>query len=151
MKRWRARGEPSFKPGKRMMCELCDKPFIQHAPTQMRCSRGCNKKSWYAKSPENRAKAAASETKRRLATRIETFTAYGGKCSCCGESHQEFLTIDHINGGGTKHRREIGAGEGVRFYRWLKQQGFPQNDYQCLCMNCNHAIGLQGYCPHDRE
>ena len=29
------------------------------------------------------------------------------KCQCCGENHYEFLTIDHINGDGAKHRREI--------------------------------------------
>jgi hypothetical protein len=134
-----------------MICEHCGAPYVQRAPWQKRCSRNCNKKSWYAASPENRAKAATGETKRRLALRIETFTAYGGKCSCpgCGETHQEFLTIDHVKGGGTAHRREIG--NGVRFYRWLKKRGFPQDDYRCLCMNCNHALGLQGYCPHDRE
>lgn len=35
--------------------------------------------------------------------------AYGGACACCGESREPFLAIDHIAGGGNKHRKEIRA------------------------------------------
>lgn len=44
---------------------------------------------------------------------------YGGvppKCACCGENHVEFLSVDHINGGGNKHRKEIGMPSGSAFY-----------------------------------
>ena len=33
---------------------------------------------------------------------------YGGKCQCCGEVHIEFLVIDHVHGGGTQEREELG-------------------------------------------
>jgi hypothetical protein len=66
----------------------------------------------------------------------EVFNQYGGyKCVCCGDEHKEFLTIDHIEGGGCKHRQEIGQSS---TYRWLKQQEFPAG-YQVLCWNCNIA------------
>jgi hypothetical protein len=80
---------------------------------------------------------------RELKERV--IAAYGGKCECCSDSHFEFLTIDHIDGGGTKDRaKNAGAG----FYARLEKQGFPKGPYRLLCMNCNFAIGKYGHCPH---
>jgi hypothetical protein len=50
------------------------------------------------------------------------------------------LSIDHINGNGAEHRRELkrttgGSTGGHDFYRWLKNNNFPDG-YQVLCMNC---------------
>ena len=60
-----------------------------------------------------------------------------GKVSCviCGESRLPCLSIDHINGGGSEHRRQIGIVGGEKFYDWLRKQNFPEG-YQTLCMNC---------------
>jgi hypothetical protein len=80
---------------------------------------------------------------RELKQRI--IAAYGGKCECCLDSNFEFLTIDHINGGGTKDR--IGKA-GAGFYAWLEKNGFPKSEYRLLCMNCNFAMGKYGHCPH---
>jgi len=72
---------------------------------------------------------------------------YGGRCACCGEDRLQFLTIDHINGGGTKHRKEIGHG-GHAVYRWLIRNDFPP-DFQVLCFNCNDGRQVNGgICPH---
>ncbi len=81
----------------------------------------------------------------------EVFAAYGGyKCACCGETHKEFLQIDHVNNDGAEHRRKIG-GSG-RLYGWLKKHGFPQEGFQVLCLNCNWAKRLYGYCrPHQDD
>jgi len=79
--------------------------------------------------------------------RDKALTHYGGKCVCCGETTQEFLSIDHINGGGNKHRQEIGIGQ---IYRWLEKNNYP-TDFQVLCYNCNLSIGFNGYCPHQRK
>lgn len=77
---------------------------------------------------------------------------YGGdtpKCVCCGIDWVEFLAIDHINGGGNKHRKIIGGGHSssTRFYVWLKNNNFPEG-FQILCHNCNMAKGKAGICPH---
>jgi hypothetical protein len=69
-------------------------------------------------------------------------------CSCCGEKHDEFLSIDHINGDGADHRRMIGSGA---TYRWLTNNNFPPG-FQVLCMNCNFAKGHAcGGCPHRKS
>src|SRR5690606_39680958 len=41
--------------------------------------------------------------------RFEAIMHYGGKCACCGESTYEFLCLDHSNGGGNQHRKEVKA------------------------------------------
>lgn len=76
--------------------------------------------------------------------------AYGGKCQCCGETHIEFLTVDHINGGGTQHRKVLNK-EGRTFYVWLREMGYPKDDFRVLCYNCNCSMGRVGYCPHQKE
>ena len=77
-----------------------------------------------------------------------TFNAYGGyKCNCCGETEPLFLTIDHVNNDGNKHRKKFqSTGDGL--YKWLKQNGYPEG-FQVLCMNCNHGKRRNGgICPH---
>ena len=67
----------------------------------------------------------------------EVMTHYGnGKCACviCGESRLACLSIDHINGGGTKERRDRHI-TSYSYYLWLKNQGYPDG-HQTLCMNC---------------
>jgi hypothetical protein len=61
------------------------------------------------------------------------------KCACCEEQHIEFLTIDHIHGGGNIHRLKILGGKshaGIPFYLWLIRNNFPEG-FQVLCFNCN--------------
>ena len=83
----------------------------------------------------------------RIAEKTQALEAYGGAtCSCCGELHVEFLTLDHINGGGRKHRQEIRR-QGFHFYSWLRLHGYPSG-FRVLCMNCNLSLGLYKYCPH---
>jgi hypothetical protein len=80
--------------------------------------------------------------------RLATMQAYGGPiCKCCGETELKFLSIDHINGGGSKHRKEYGVGGGKGIYRWLAKNNYPPG-FQVLCHNCNLAKGFYGSCPH---
>lgn len=67
------------------------------------------------------------------------------ECQCCSTKELEFLTIDHINGGGAQHRRTMKAGS---LYHWLKRNNFPEG-FRVLCMNCNWSYGKWGYCPHE--
>ncbi len=66
--------------------------------------------------------------------KAEVYSHYGMSCRSCGFSDPRALSIDHINGGGGEHCRQIG-GSGKTFYRWLRNNSFP-DDFQVLCMNC---------------
>lgn len=93
-----------------------------------------------------RQKYRATIEKYRRGLKQDALDAYGGKCACCGENHYEFMAIDHINGGGKQHRKEVG--QGLQLYRWLKRQGYPKKGFRVLCHNCNMSEGIFGYCPH---
>lgn len=81
--------------------------------------------------------------------RSEVLIAYGGTCMCCGEARPEVLAVDHINGDGSNHRRVVGAGRA--FYSWLRKNGFPKDNFQLLCYNCNFAKHVYGTCPHQEK
>lgn len=59
------------------------------------------------------------------------------KCKICGENRLPCLSLDHINGGGAKHRTELRktGKAGSNYYRWLLNNYNPEM-FQVLCMNC---------------
>lgn len=69
----------------------------------------------------------------------EALIHYGNsKCACvwCGFNDIRALSLDHINGNGAEHRRQLKAmGIGGYFYKWLKLHSYPLG-LQTLCMNC---------------
>ena len=73
------------------------------------------------------------------ARKIAVLTHYGnGNLACvkCGEDRIACLSIDHINGRGSAHRKTLqGSGKGYYMYTWLQREGHP-GGYQTLCMNC---------------
>jgi len=71
---------------------------------------------------------------------------YNNICSCCNITIKEFLTVDHINGGGKAHRKSIGGA----IYKWLIKNKFPSG-FQLLCYNCNFAKGHYIVCPHIKD
>lgn len=116
----------------RRECKLCSRKRI---------------KSHRDKDPERR-KGWARAWHHRL--RLQCLLHYSRgtlKCACCGEGMVDFLTIDHVNNDGCKHRKTIGGASNI--CAWLKRNGFP-NGFQVLCFNCNSAKGAYGVCPHQR-
>lgn len=68
------------------------------------------------------------------------------KCNCCGESTYRFLTLDHINGGGNKHRELVGGP--IAVLKDIIDKGYPEG-FQILCYNCNCGRARNdGVCPH---
>jgi len=92
-----------------------------------------------ANDQEYRKKNAENAREWREALKLEMIQAYGGKCVICGESRTSCLTINHKNGFGDDHRRSLFGKNrgGTQFYSWLKIQGWPQDDYDLRCWNCN--------------
>jgi hypothetical protein len=101
---------------------------------------------WHHKNKEKNNERVA---KRDHEIRLMCINHYGGSCACCGETVYEFLSIDHINGGGVRHRKALGS-NGSKFARWLVKNNFPEG-YRILCHNCNQAFGHYGYCPHKNK
>jgi hypothetical protein len=98
---------------------------------------------------KNREKCQLLSKKSYEKRRYEALCYYGGnppKCACCGETKIEFLSFDHINGGGLKHLRQIGRGN---LMLWIRKNNYPKG-FQILCHNCNFAKGHYGKCPHQK-
>lgn len=119
---------------------ICSNCLNHQRPSQARHLK--NQSSTY------KSRQTALKTQRTLAMKKEVFEAYGNKCACCGETNQAFFQIDHVFGGGCKHRKEISRAGGYMFYLWLKERGFPQKEFQLLCASCNWGKRDTGICPH---
>lgn len=81
--------------------------------------------------------------------RAEFISAYGGKCTCCGESNPRFLTVQH-----TQKERLEGEpkGGGVNLYHFLKKMNWPKTHHTLWCFNCNCGSARNNYkCPHEED
>lgn len=88
------------------------------------------------------------EKNSKNSVRNECLAAYGGRCSCCGEEHVEFLLLSCVVVPGAVEQQSVGGDEvPKRMYARLKKDGYPSG-FQVLCANCNLALGLYGHCPH---
>ncbi len=87
----------------------------------------------------------------RLKTKLDVLIHYSFgmlQCACCGSDDFDSLTIDHIEGGGNRHRNLIFNGNvcsGSPFHLWLRENGYPYG-YQVLCKRCNCSKGITNKC-----
>lgn len=112
-----------------------------------RC-RACRKKTEAVSRAANPNRRNEANKKNRDKIRDQVLDGYGRKCACCGETRWQFLAIDHVEGGGTKHRKTIRNPYAMRLL--VIKEGFPAK-YRLLCHNCNQAMGWHGVCPHETE
>jgi hypothetical protein len=88
-------------------------------------------------------KSPRNDPHAREALRLRVFEAYGGRCACCGESHPQALTLDHVRPlKGRKRPKDA--------YKLAVREGFPAT-FQVLCLNCNQLKGAGEACPHGRR
>lgn len=89
----------------------------------------------------NPAEQRAYHKKHRDKLKIDVITHYSNGIMACANPYNQHrepytdiraLSIDHIEGGGCKHRLSLKSGS---FYRWLRKNDYPFG-YQVLCMNC---------------
>jgi hypothetical protein len=95
----------------------------------------------------NYTRVRAYARQRQARQRLDVIAGYGGRCACCGENEPVFLQLDHVNGGGTQHRRRVSQ---AVIYSTVIRHGFPP-DYQILCANCHAAKTRTGGCPHQER
>lgn len=115
------------------LCTKCGK--VPPAPNKERCENCSNLEI-----------IRLRNERKRLRKEVISHYSPDRKCTCCGESNIEFLTIDHINGGGGKDRKLVNQG-GTGFLRHLKKNNYPDG-FQVLCWNCNLGRAHYGICPH---
>jgi len=83
----------------------------------------------------HRKQALAHGKKSREKVKREVISHYSQDKSCCqkcGLNDMRALTIDHIEGGGNRHKKEI---KKTYIYYWLREHNYPIG-YQVLCMSC---------------
>lgn len=80
--------------------------------------------------------------------RTQLLDFLGGKCFCCGETTPEFLTLDHIHGGGRYHRRS--RPKTYEVYADVLKTPNARDSYRLLCWNCNCSTRGGRICPHNK-
>lgn len=105
------------------------------------------KARWYK---ETRSERLVRMAAWRYKTRQSAILALGGRCVCCGESHETMLDIDHINNDGAQERTKAKGGNFL-VYRDIASNPDRQR-YQILCCNCNQSKRRNGgTCEHRTE
>jgi ribosomal protein L37AE/L43A len=79
-------------------CKECGEIFIQRPDNGISLCPNCKNKLTYKKRKNKLAKL-------RKFIRIEVLEHYGNKCTCCGETINDFLTMHHKNNNGAEHRK----------------------------------------------
>jgi len=105
-------------------------------------------KKWYAENKEhsnqvsrNWARTHPEEIRAyyrngRLAV-LDHYSNGTTACAICGEDNVGFLTMDHIEGGGKKHLREIGRPLAFWLLHQYRKTGVWPKGFQVLCANDN--------------
>ena len=113
------------------------------------------KRDRYHNDPEYRKRVSDYSRAYNKRVRSEMLDVYGRKCSCCSEDNVVFLTLDHLRGSSdgvpVNHGFYSRPSRGIGEYLRLRKLGWPKDGYRILCMNCNFAIGIYGYCPHNKQ
>jgi hypothetical protein len=139
-------------------CINCGNEITCKRSRKKYCSKHCQKQYNYYQNHEknlkynneryhkNRNKYLQSFKNKYKKLKEKILEIYGKQCECCGESITEFLTLEHKDGNGSKHRKQH-KGSYVKIY----QDAIMAKDkrkYGILCFNCN-SIQLFGIkCPH---
>jgi hypothetical protein len=129
--------------------------FKEYDKRRDKTERYATKRAWLLRKradpvwhEQEKAKQRARENRKNAQNKEIVLNHYGGRCVCCDETEPKFLTVDHINGDGKEHRKQLpGSGGGAIMHNWLIKNDFPDG-FQILCWNCNMAKGIYGECPH---
>jgi hypothetical protein len=135
---YRDRGKPD---GRMNVCKACHKPGKLAAYRANPDGPQLQRERYWA----DPAKPRARRKRNHETLRQAVFDHYGWSCACCGSTEQP--SIDHVNGDGGRHRRELGgkSRSPLPVYRWLIKNGFPEG-FQTLCLPCNQSKGRSERC-----
>jgi hypothetical protein len=129
-------------------CRACHTEASRHHRQANRARTNEATRRWRQENPERQREASRQwrdenlercrevDRERNQKNRAAVFDHYGWSCACCGTA--DAPAIDHVNGGGEAHRRELGTKGGSGMYNWLIRSGFPEG-YQTLCQPRNNS------------
>lgn len=108
-------------------------------------------KKYYREHKEEKLKWEEEYRTKKKTLVMSYYTKGTMKCQCpkCDIKGINFLTIEHINGGGSMHRKTIKR-RGRSFYNWIVKNNYPK-EYTVLCWNCNCSKKNGGICAHYTE
>jgi hypothetical protein len=101
------------------------------------CKRCCKEK---VVTPETLERIKERARKIRLEV-MKHYSSGTLSCAICGESHYEFLALDHTNGNGAWHRQKQRE-DGGSYWESFKKSGWPTG-FRVLCHNCNLKHGCR--------
>jgi hypothetical protein len=114
------------------------------------CKRCFHKEYMQTRRVADRPRHNNAQREQRRKIKLEFILEYGGICSCCGEPNVGFLTLEHKNGDGKEHRKKFHTT--TQQLADLRRRGWPKDDYELLCYNCNLGRAKNGgICPHISE
>lgn len=99
--------------------------------------------------PERKKTQSTVAYRRHHRAKLSVLKMYGMNCVYCGESHYEFMCIDHINNDGKAHRETKEYKKYARggMFGYLAKTEYRPDLYQVLCHNCNAAKQYYGIKP----
>ena len=96
------------------------------------------KRRWYARQPQ---KLLLEVRIRSIKLKVKALSLLGRKCARCGETDIRLLTINHLNGDGTRHRVTMGQESyfhGPRsLYMDIIYGRIDRKTLDLRCYNCN--------------
>ena len=142
-----------YNPNSLKVCNIC---LLEKKKSEFYLNVGCCKECYCRKRRDNpKTKISGKiykeknkellfsyQKSRAVFLKMKFLEMYGKKCSCCGESEYEFLTIDHIIPRTYENRNETGV---KAYFKAISE--YKPDLYQVLCYNCNCGR-RHGICPH---
>lgn len=139
-----------------MICNRCgfDKDISDFYPKRTSYCKQCENEKHMEWHFANKEKVQSYQQNNRRKYKLMVVNHYSNgtkSCACCGEREMQFLTLDHIDGGGTKEQKVLQK-DGYHFYKWLIDHLYPTG-YQVLCWNCNCGRNQtkDKICPHKKQ
>ena len=151
-KQWRRRHayEMNVLRRERRAAGLCATHGTPVVPGYRKCQKCLDYHAAYRARPEKKEMGSKRAKEYRQRQKMKAVAIYGGKCQCpcgCLVATLGFLTIDHIDGGGAKLRKNDKT-HWINIYNRIVQYGRPIKGLQLLCFNCNCGRSVNGgTCP----
>lgn len=130
----------------RSKCKTCLSKQQNDRPIARKWKREHAKRKYHNNIAAGRKKSREDAKRLTRKRKAQVFDLLGHECVECGEDDKTCLQFDHVDGGGSKERREVGS-----YYALLKRILDDPDRFQVLCANCNHLKRLADNPPRSKS